>query len=619
MKEENKNPLQEEMVAKTSSVGRVVLIILGFLVIFAAGLAIGWFFQSRANDTTQPVVLDQTQQQDHELEQLTDNQKEELEEKLQDSTPRLYENPDTVQVDWLPVDEQYPTDSDYRLVDIFFADVMSQELSGNGAGAKTYVLGTVEGGEYDGYELQHFMAGLTGMGTYINGMYLLVSEEEFPNNVIVLGNYLTQVSLVFSHPSEYREPNELFYGGEWEEIEEQFTVDYGAKINELEISEKITDENGVDLYSTGVWVRSDYPYNFPMEDFEVITTTTDGIELRIYKDDEHGYIGKENAFFYVREDGRIEFIAMEIPFYEAGDTFDEIIPEITWNNGTENSVGYISHAITGCGYSDQYKVVDDESITNNLVAAGTYLGNGTVFEPADLDSEYYRDYYETWSNLNPEEKTWEDFTAGHPFFYWQDTYGRWLEFMSVDVMPAVECGKPVIYLYPEEKMEIGVEIDLEKMSYSEPEYKDGWEVVAYPDGTLVELETGEEYPYLFWEGLGESYTSPVNYWVVTQDEVEPFLVETLGRLGLNEQEITDFNEFWLPRMESAPYYQVGFHGTEVMNQLAPLSLTESPDSILRILMDYQELDVLIPANPPKFLPTFERGGFTLVEWGGVLR
>lgn len=618
MEEENKVPVPEEVVTKTRSVGRIVLIILGLVVIFAAGLAIGWYFQSQAIDTSQPVVLDQVNEQDRVLEQMTDEQKETLQEKLEDSTPRLIENPNTVQIDWLPVDEQYPTDSDYRLVDIFFADVMPQELSGNGAGAKTYVLGTVEGGQYDGYELHHFMAGLTGMGTYINGMYLLVNEDGFPNDVVVLENYLTQVSLVFSHPSEYREPDELFYGGEWEEIEEQFTVESEITITELEISETVTDEDGVELYSTGVWVRSDYPYNFPVEDFTVITTTKDGTNLRLYKDDEHSYIGKENAFFYVREDGRIEFIAMEIPFYEAGDTFDEIIPNITWNDGTENMIGYVSHEISGCGFPDQYKVVDDESITGNLIAAGTYSG-GVVYEPVDLDTDYYREFFETWSNLSPEEKTWEEFTAAHPFFYWQDPYGRWLEFMSVDVMPAVECGKPVIYLYPEETMEIGVEIELEKMSYSEPEYKDGWNVIANPDGTLVELETGEEYPYLFWEGLGDSYVSPVNYWVVAQAEVEPFLIETLTKLGLNTQEIADFNEFWVPRMEEAPYYQIGFHGTEVMNQIAPLALTEKPDSVLRVLMDYQELDTPIPNNPPTFLPSFTRNGFTLVEWGGVLR
>jgi hypothetical protein len=50
-----------------------------------------------------------------------------------------------------------------------------------------------------------------------------------------------------------------------------------------------------------------------------------------------------------------------------------------------------------------------------------------------------------------------------------------------------------------------------------------------------------------------------------------------------------------------------------------LSLSETPDTLIRILMDYQPLEAPIKANPPILPKTPIREGFTVVEWGGVLR
>jgi hypothetical protein len=97
------------------------------------------------------------------------------------------------------------------------------------------------------------------------------------------------------------------------------------------------------------------------------------------------------------------------------------------------------------------------------------------------------------------------------------------------------------------------------------------------------------------------------------------LVSTLAKLGLNQKETADFLEFWEPRMQAAPYYQIGFHGTNVMNQLAPLTLSQKADTTIRVLMDYQELSAPIKANPPILPATPARKGFTVIEWGGVIR
>lgn len=63
--------------------------------------------------------------------------------------------------------------------------------------------------------------------------------------------------------------------------------------------------------------------------------------------------------------------------------------------------------------------------------------------------------------------------------------------------PAPE--KPVIYLYPEEETQVHVKLDFNGTVTSVyPAYEGGWDVVAKPDGTLTDPETGREYYCLFW-------------------------------------------------------------------------------------------------------------------------
>ncbi len=71
------------------------------------------------------------------------------------------------------------------------------------------------------------------------------------------------------------------------------------------------------------------------------------------------------------------------------------------------------------------------------------------------------------------------------------------------------CGaKPVIYLYPKEKTIVKVTLDWNKKQLiSIPEYGNGWDVMAHPDGKLV--IGGSIYPYLFWEDTIR-YTKPTS-------------------------------------------------------------------------------------------------------------
>ena len=176
--------------------------------------------------------------------------------------------------------------------------------------------------------------------------------------------------------------------------------------------------------------------------------------------------------------------------------------------------------------------------------------------------------------------------------------------------------KPVIYLYPEEELDVTVKIDLDgEFICTYPAYNDGWDVTASPDGTLIEKNTGLEYSYLFWEGTSDVKYDMTKGFVVAGEDTAEFLQKTLAMMGLTPREYNEFIVYWLPQMENNPYNLITFQ-QELYTEYAKLEINPTPDSVLRVFMAYQPLDEPIEVEKPD-LESFERIGFTVVEWGGT--
>lgn len=177
-------------------------------------------------------------------------------------------------------------------------------------------------------------------------------------------------------------------------------------------------------------------------------------------------------------------------------------------------------------------------------------------------------------------------------------------------------AKPVIYLYPEEKTDVSVQVDFGDngtLTCTYPEYTDGWNVTAMPDGTLYDKD-GNEYYCLYWEGEGEYNLDFSKGFCVKGEDTADFLREKLMYMGLTAREANEFIIYWLPIMQENPYNIITFHTDDYANAV-PLTVSPAPDSTIRVFMTFRasENEVYLPEQ---ILPQYERNGFTVVEWGG---
>jgi len=176
-------------------------------------------------------------------------------------------------------------------------------------------------------------------------------------------------------------------------------------------------------------------------------------------------------------------------------------------------------------------------------------------------------------------------------------------------------AKPVVYLYPEETTRVTVELELPgRLTCTYPAYKDGWTVTAAPDGTLTD-QKGQTYNYLYWEGETAKHYDLTEGFCVAGADTAAFLEDALAQLGLTRREANEFIVYWLPQMEQNPYNLITFQ-QEGYTDLAKLIVTPTPDSLLRVFMTWKPLEKPVDISA-QTLPTFERHGFTVVEWGGT--
>lgn len=302
---------------------------------------------------------------------------------------------------------------------------------------------------------------------------------------------------------------------------------------------------------------------------------------------------------------------------------DNHVPNVNLS-GQENKDAYESGISVGCGLGDASTIIkSNSSILSDKEEVGNAPNNDQkIYQIKNPSNELVKQIYDNY-------KIGRDYPSGPPVlpidqfvkepnhFLAQDKLGDWVVFVNSKYALQAECGKPVIYLYPEKDTEVSVKVGAD-ITKSEPLYpQSGWAVLAHPSGQLE--YQGKTYPNLFWEGTGKGfYPNLTDYgFVVAQKDLIYTLKSQLKSLGLNTQESADFMEFWTEKLPVSPYVRLTWLGTTQMNELAPLSVTPRPDTTIRIFLDFSGLDKPINLISQK-LSAPPRRGFTLVEWGGLL-
>ena len=174
--------------------------------------------------------------------------------------------------------------------------------------------------------------------------------------------------------------------------------------------------------------------------------------------------------------------------------------------------------------------------------------------------------------------------------------------------------KPVIYLYPEEETRVSVNLALNgELTCTYPEYENGWNVTASPDGTITD-ENGQAYNYLYWEGNIDTNYDFSKGFCVRGEDTASFLEDALEKLGLTRKEANEFIIYWLPQMQDNLYNIISFQ-TDSYTDVAKLDILPKPDTLIRVFMTWKPATSYVEIEEQE-LKAPQRKGFTVVEWGG---
>ena len=179
--------------------------------------------------------------------------------------------------------------------------------------------------------------------------------------------------------------------------------------------------------------------------------------------------------------------------------------------------------------------------------------------------------------------------------------------------------KPNIYLYPEQQIDIDVEISFPKggkVVKSIPEYKEGWSVNIESNGKI-----DRKWTYLFYESIQPNQWQYDKGWVVKKKDLSQFFVKNMTEYGFSKNEIADFTTHWIPRLNDDEYI-IYPQTNNTLDKLIQLKFSTEPDKILRLfyfvepLTSKEQVDQL---EKPTIDKSFNRTKFFVTEWGVLMK
>lgn len=161
--------------------------------------------------------------------------------------------------------------------------------------------------------------------------------------------------------------------------------------------------------------------------------------------------------------------------------------------------------------------------------------------------------------------------------------------------------KPAIYLYPEKPTKVNITLAKTIKIYTNiPKYvpSKGWNVLAYPDGKIVDLQPrytdcgkidervfgleyakkaciANNYPYIYWDGIQLLKLIPQKDegWAVKTEQIYGFLNDKLSEIGFNKSEKQEFLNYWTKRLsnQAQKSYKIYFLQNEEVDEFLPIA------------------------------------------------
>jgi hypothetical protein len=178
--------------------------------------------------------------------------------------------------------------------------------------------------------------------------------------------------------------------------------------------------------------------------------------------------------------------------------------------------------------------------------------------------------------------------------------------------------KPVIYIYPEEKIQLSLHVSFPlggEILTSIPEYGQGWSVSVDTSGRI-----DDKFDYLFYESTQPNVWQTEKGWLVKREELRTFFTDNMAKYGFIFKEIKDFVVYWVPRLKDYEYYEIYPQESTTINSVIKLDWSKEPDNILRFFYVIKGTHSASghPMTEPVINSRFVRSGFYITEWGVIL-
>ena len=177
--------------------------------------------------------------------------------------------------------------------------------------------------------------------------------------------------------------------------------------------------------------------------------------------------------------------------------------------------------------------------------------------------------------------------------------------------------KPNMYIYPQENINLDVSINFPNggsIITSVPEYNNGWHIAVDSTGLI-----NKKYRFLFYESDIPNLCQFEKGWIVNKDDLPDFFLNNLKKTGFSEDEINDFLDYWIPKLNSSPNYVIYPQYSDEIEKMIQLHFSIKPDNIIRLFYEIKKMSTPeISVKEPK-IPAFSRNGFTVVEWGVIFQ